>query len=155
MPARSGKVPRAAQSHAGPNKEMNMNSFNRALAICGLCGLSLGVATADIPKGPGVGGGEGSATAQVVHPLTGRPVPGMPVYVVQIADPNTDGAPTFVFKSGPDGSALLSPLAEGVYQTWVEYNNNMSNIAQFEIDGETDFHPYVTLFFNPDIDKPD
>ncbi len=93
----------------------------------------------------------GSATAEVLHLLTGRPVPGMPVHVVLIM-PEGAGEPQ-VFVTGRDGRALLSPLEDGSYEVYVEYNNHRSRSAFFVIDGMIDLHPFVTLRFNPDIDS--
>ncbi len=94
----------------------------------------------------------GSATAEVRHLVTGQPLAGMPVHVILIIPP--DGAPgePQVFRTGRDGRALLSPLEDGSYEVYVEYNNQRSRSEFFVIDGTTDYHPFVTLHFNPDID---
>ncbi len=94
----------------------------------------------------------GSATAEVRHLVTGRPLAGMPVHVILIIPP--DGVPgePQVFTTGRDGRALLSPLEDGSYEVYVEYNNQRSRSEFFVIDGNIDYHPFVTLHFNPDID---
>lgn len=96
----------------------------------------------------------GTATAEVLHAVTGEPLEGMPVVVQQIVSPDPDGTTggVRVFVTGPDGRAFLSPLDDGIYEVYVEFNNNRSNVEYFEINTDTDFHPIVVLLFNPDID---
>jgi hypothetical protein len=130
-----------------------MNAL-RIIAVFGAIALPTATALSTQPDAPG--GADpaawGSATAQVLHELTREPLAGIPVTVV-LVDAPADGSTTVrVFKTGPDGTAFLSPLEDGVYETYVDYNNHMSNIERFEINTVTDFHPFVTLYFNPDID---
>lgn len=128
------------------------------IAACSLLTISGGFVSAQAPRQPDVGvlqdfGAQqswGSATATVLHSVTGEPLAGMPVLVQQIIPP--DAAAIMVFKTDRDGSAFLTPLFDGVYQVWVEWNNNMSNVEYFEINTATDYSPEVFLFFNPDID---
>lgn len=94
----------------------------------------------------------GSATAEILHSVTGRPIPGMPVHVLLIVPPEGNPGDPQVFTTGRDGRALLSPLEDGAYEVYVEYNNHRSRSAFFVIDGMIDVHPFVTLHFNPDID---
>jgi hypothetical protein len=133
-----------------------MKTSSHALAICGILALSGGAVSAVAPtwqddSQPGFG----SATAYVVHPMTGDGLPGMPVTVIRIITPDPDttapGTPR-IFTTGPDGSAFLSPLEDGRYEAYVDYNNNRSESVFFVINSDTDYHPVVTIFFNPDID---
>lgn len=136
------------------------NSF-RALATLGVTTLATGLSSVlgapawdkPDPSGPAGGGTSfGSATAEVRHVFTGQPLAGMPVHVVRIVPPEGDAGGVRIFTTGRDGRALLSPLESGSYECYVEYNNHRSRSAFFEINADTDFHPFVTLLFNPDID---
>ena len=94
----------------------------------------------------------GSATAEVYHSVTGKPLAGMPVVVRRVVDP--EGAPSVdVFVTDENGRAFLFPLEDGVYDAYVEYNTYQSNVERFIIMTDADFHPVVTLLFNPDIDR--
>jgi hypothetical protein len=133
-----------------------MASTLRTIAICGVLGLAGGVTgLAPAASAPAASTGVeslGSATAQVLHIVTGHPLAGMPVHVTRIDPPEGGGGGTLVFMTGRDGRALMTPLDDGQYEVHVDYNNNRSNSEFFVIDGTTDYHPFVTLYFNPDID---
>ena len=87
----------------------------------------------------------------MLHSVTGEPLPDIPVFVQQIA-PSEGTGKILVFFTNHNGRAFLSPLTDGTYQTWVEWNNNTSNVEYFQIQSETDFLPIVHLSLNPDID---
>jgi hypothetical protein len=93
-----------------------------------------------------------TATAIVLHSVTRQPLGGMPVFVIEVLTPEAID-PVRVFTTGPDGTVLISPLRTGVYSAFVFHNNNYSNVVTFEINADTDYHPIITLFFNPDIDR--
>jgi hypothetical protein len=101
----------------------------------------------------------GSATALVLHPLTGEGLAGMPVVVRRVIDPSDALDATLeaitgsVFMTDEFGRALLFPLPDGVYDAYVDFNLHQSNVERFVILADTDFHPVVTLLFNPDIDR--
>ena len=127
-----------------------------------LLGIGLGIGVLTLASTPAMSekwerasageGAVGSATAIVLHSVTSEPLAGVPVTVRFIVpgDGGTGGMQVFV--TGRDGSALLTPLEDGTYEVYVDYNNQRSRSAFFTIDGFTDFHPVVTLRFNPDID---
>ncbi len=133
-----------------------MQSTLRTIATAGIITLAAGIsgaARAPVASGtPGPPTPFGSATAEVRHILTGRPLAGMPVHVLLVIPPEGDPGGVQVFTTGREGRAFLSPLESGTYECYVEYNNNRSRSAFFEINADTDFHPFVTLLFNPDID---
>jgi hypothetical protein len=89
----------------------------------------------------------GSVTITVLHPITQQPVPRVPVTVLAVIKP--EGKP-MVYWTGRNGSVTITNLPEGLYNTYVEYNNQVSETVRFEIIA--DYHPFVTLYFNPDID---
>lgn len=121
--------------------------------IAGFAAAPLGLArTACVTSGPSAAAvAVGSATAEVYHEMTGDALGGMPVHVIRIDPPDTDGG-VQVFTTGRDGRAFLSPLEDGGYEVYVEFNNHRSRSAFFEILPNVDYHPVVQLYFNPDID---
>lgn len=90
----------------------------------------------------------GSATITVLNPYTLEPVPRVPVTVAAVIKPETKLP---AYWTGRSGSVTITRLAEGKYEAYVNYNNITSERVRFEIIA--DYHPFVTLFFNPDIDN--
>src|SRR5262245_3976378 len=121
------------------------------LALCGA--LALGGSAASAPcTGPETTTVQlaDSAVAFVIHPVTGELLSDMPVVVVRIARP--DASVPRVFVTGGNGAAVLGPLAEGMYEAFVAYNDRQSLPERFEIVDSDDGQPLIKLFFNPDID---
>jgi hypothetical protein len=90
----------------------------------------------------------GSATITVLHPYTLEPVPKVPVTVVAVIKPETKFSP---YWTGRRGSVTITGLPEGRYEAYVNYNNIVSERVRFDVIA--DYHPFVTVFFNPDIDN--
>lgn len=90
----------------------------------------------------------GSATITVLHPYTLEPVPKVPVTIVRVFKP--ESLPP-VYWTGRNGSVTLTNLEEGRYETFVSFNNIVSERVRFEVI--MDYHPFVTVFFNPDINN--
>lgn len=90
----------------------------------------------------------GSATITVLHPYTLEPVPQVPVTIKAVIKPEAH-AP--IYWTGRNGSVTITRLKEGKYEAYVSYNNQVSEHVRFEIIA--DYHPLVTVFFNPDIDN--
>jgi len=138
---------------------MNMNTSIRRIAIA--AGLAVFAAGLGGVGGVGLEGsrasaaavaqdGFGSATVTVVHSETGKPLAGLPVTVQEVVTPDSDTGQTWVVMTDRMGNANFWTLPEGMYITYVYYNNVMSEPVAFEII--QDFHPFVLLSFNPDID---
>jgi hypothetical protein len=89
----------------------------------------------------------GSCTITVLHPITRLPVPNIPVTLLAVIKPEA-AAP--IYWTGRNGSVMVTNLREGFYDTFVSYNNQVSETVRFEVIGEK--HPMITLYFNPDID---
>ncbi len=89
----------------------------------------------------------GTATVTVLHSLTFEPLPGLPVTVQRLDIPESTA---HVFWTDRNGRALIRGLEDGFYVVFVDHNGRRSDPERFEIIG--DYHPFVTLFFNPDIE---
>lgn len=116
------------------------------MMLASLLAVSAAAGAATLAGG-GNSDGLGSATVTVVRPGSRHPVPGVPVTLLSVLDP--EGKPV-VYRTGRSGSVTIVGLQEGAYETYVSYNNQTSEHVRFEIIA--DYHPFVTLYFNPDID---
>ena len=112
----------------------------RNMLITALAGLCTAAALSAV--------GLGSATITVVHPYTLEPVPNVPVTIASVIKPETNRP---LYRTGRNGSVTITGLPEGRYEAYVNYNNIVSERVRFEIIG--DYHPFVTVLYNPDIDN--
>ena len=90
----------------------------------------------------------GTVTALVLHSETEVPLAGMPVFITSVPPP--EGSQAIRIVTGKNGTAQATGLPDGMYRAVVEYNNNVSEPAIFEIRGGGPEN--VKIFFNPDID---
>lgn len=114
--------------------------------------VPVAIHAADIAPKPGPVNTErrGVLWALVLHSETGNGLEGIPVYVSSVT-PRDPGKGTVVRAlTGQDGMAQVTGLPRGEYVAWVNFNNHVSELASFTIDGS--LLAKVAIEFNPDID---